>query len=263
MEVFRTMSEEKYDFNEWVRNNAEPDEEMDPVEEEYTRKLHILSFYIDKKGINIISQLNGIYVFVDRNYTNAVAAGDTWICSVQLSASNVYYAKPVKKLTLSELMNFDERLRENILNTFWLKHRKELTTLLEPRLRNELQSKLTEDISKQMESEITMLKEENEKLNKLLVETRFQLEKAYEAPVQEGEYILLGSEETVRANVEDSKTITLSSDDSEPHNVPSQPISVQIQTPAVPAIKRATQVPQKYEVERISEDTLFSPSFTE
>ncbi len=79
MEVFRTMTEERYEFNEWVRNNTEPDEEMDAVEEEYTRKLHILSFYIDKKGINIISQLNGIYVFVDRNYTNAVAAGDTWI----------------------------------------------------------------------------------------------------------------------------------------------------------------------------------------
>ncbi len=83
----------------------------------------------------------------------------------------------------------------------------------------------------------------------------------------EGEFVMLGSEDAVSPAAPQpvGDTISLFSDDDVPVQQASA-VPAPMQQPAtrtVPTIKRAVAVPQKFEVERLSENVLYSPSFTD
>ena len=74
---------------------------------------------------------------------------------------------------------------------------------------------------------------------------------------------MLGSDDPVGAQSDESDLIKLSSDEPAPRQTIPTPAVAQPQVPAAPLIKRETEAPQRFEVQRISEDTLYSPSFTD
>ena len=262
------MSDQKIDFIDWQAQNRQ-DDEITEAENKYVSELVVLTFNIDKKGINIISTHNGQIVFVDKYATYDVSAGETWVCRITSKNYTVEYAMPLLKLTLSEVMNFNEQLRENILNILWKRNRSELTEMLEGRIRNEVQSKLLEESRQSQEAEIRKLNETIDHLQKELHETKFQLESKKEIVPKQEEFILLTSQPATAAQTpaeavsEDTdEEISLSSEFVPPRASVVQSV-VQPQQRGIPQIKRAIAPPVRYDVERIGEDSLRSPSFTD
>ena len=91
------MSDQKIDFIDWQAQNRQ-DDEITEAENKYVSELVVLTFNIDKKGINIISTHNGQIVFVDKYATYDVSAGETWVCRITSKNYTVEYAMPLLKL---------------------------------------------------------------------------------------------------------------------------------------------------------------------
>ena len=259
------------DFQAWQASQKfEGEEDAEEMAEEYSKKLHILTFGLDKKGTNIVAQLNGLIVFVDREFQYEVGIGDTWICKTE-PGFNCAYATPLIKITLNDILNFNEQLRENVLSILWRKHGSDLKAIFENRYKAELQGKIAEELKEEYEERLARATKEKDDLESELRQTRFQLETQRFTPrSQEEDFILLGSDDNSKgpdAGMYGScDEISLSSAD-----VPRSPgIVNNMGVPQVqeaprgpPQIKRAEPVTQKFEVERIGEDTIRSPSFTD
>lgn len=262
------MTEEKMDFFEWRSANRDNlDDDIRDTENRYVNDLEVLTFRVGNKGFEIISTYRDQIVFVDKNSSNEVAAGETWLCRLRSNSVSVWYAMPVLRITLSEVMNFNEELRENVLSSLWAKNRKELTLMLEERLRKEIQEKLITEVNESNSEEKNRLKKRIEELESELHETRFQLDAQEKMCVAslDDDYITLGSEDTVKvlsdANVSEKTEVNV--EDRQTASAVTQiPQTSQIPK-TIPQIKRVTAVPQKFEVERISDNSLRSPSFTD
>ncbi len=268
MEGCLTMSEKKIDFIKWQANHRSDDEETEKLLDEFSNQLHILTFRLNRNGSDVISDCNGRIVFVNRDFQFEVSVGDTWICKLT-PAQNCAYATPLMKITLNDVLNFNEQLRENVLGILWQKHGSDLKVIFENRYKNELQSKIAEEFKTDYEEKINRISKEKEEIEDELHQTRFQLKSQdTSSSVDLDEFILLGTDDIVTKsdpNVGLSKppesqskgvvgSNTVRSTDGNP-----PPVS-QI---SVPQIKRAAAVTQKYDVIRIGPDTISSPSFTD
>ena len=263
------MSDQKMDLLKWQASQKfEGEDDAEEMVEEYSKKLHILTFSLDKKGTNIVSQHNGCIVFVDRDFQYEVAIGDTWVCSL-VPGYNCAYATPLIKITLNDILNFNEQLRENVLGILWRKHGNDLKAIFENRYKSELQSKIAEELKADFEDRLERTIKEKDELENELRQTRFQLEtQRTPVAIAENDFVMLRSDDSPAGAVAvpgEAETISLSSSNTEtlPPKISAgiQPVSVQQRGP--PQIKRAEPVTQKFEVERIGEDTLRSPSFTD
>ena len=262
------MSEKKIDLIEWQASHRFDDEETEKLLEEFSNQLHILTFILDRNGTNVISLQNGCIIFVNRDFQFEVSVGDTWICKLT-PAHNCAYATPLMKITLNDVLNFNEQLRENVLRVLWQKHGSDLKVIFDNRYKSELQSKIAEELKTDYEEKINRISKEKEEIEDELHQTRFQLKsQETSSAVDLEEFIFLGTDDKVTKsdpNMDLPKSPEFQSD----VVVESYPIrSTDGSPPSVgqisaPQIKRTVAVTQKYEVMRIGPDTISSPSFTD
>ena len=264
------MSDQKMDFREWQAGQKfDGDDGSSELVKDYSERLHILTFGLDRKGTSIVSQISGRIVFVDRDFQYEVAIGDTWVCKLS-EGNNCSYAVPLIKVTLNEILNFNENLRENVLSTLWKKHGSDLKIIFENRYKTELQNKIAEELKADYDEKLARAMKERDELENELRQTRFQLE-VQSTSMQSGadEYILLGSDDVpsadakATASLEEARQTSPETSERYPvQNATAVPSQAPVQR-GPPQIKRTEPVTQKFEVERTGPDTIRSPSFTD
>ncbi len=262
------MSEKKIDLIEWQASHRFDDEETEKLFREFSNQLYILTFRLDRNGTKVISQHNGCIIFVNRDFQFEVSVGDTWICKLT-PAQNCAYATPLIKITLNDVLNFNEQLRENVLRVLWQKHGSDLKVIFENRYKNEIQSKIAEELKTDYEEKINRISKEKEEIEDELHQTRFQLKsQETSSPVDLDEFIFLGTDDIITKS-DPNVNLPKSSEFKSNVVAESNPIRSTDGSPApvsqisAPQIKRTGAVTQKYEVTRIGPDTISSPSFTD
>lgn len=263
------MTEGRRDFLEWQRDMASKVEDSGFTETDYReqiRKLRILGFHIDRKGENIVSEIDGTIVFVDRKYSGEkVMVGDVWLCSAVM-VGMVYYAMPLKKITSSMIMGLSDDIRDGIIDALWKSNRAEFVKIFEQRYKEDVYQQAYNQAKEESQAIIAGLEDKVSSLSKQVEHSRMILG-SQESPE---DYIVLGSEE-----------------DAELENVTTQvvpvyePASVQmpredfnpvigrrsmVSAPGMPEVRVADQLPwrvptQRYVVERLAEETIYSESF--
>lgn len=259
------MGEKKTDFRTWQSDYAGSlDDESANKILSYASSLAVLTFTPNKKdgGSSLISKFEGSIAFVDSNCTDLVSAEDTWLCRIDRSGYNVCYATPLIKITLSAVLNYNERLRNDLLDILWKKNNTELRRELTSRLRDEIEASIRTEEKNSAEERIKALEEEKNELRDELAQVQLQLSKANSRPSVQ-DYIELGSDED-GIILDSAELPTIST-------VPTIP--PRIQAPAAPygniyphfATPNMTwaQPRARYEVVRVGEIALKSPSFTE
>ncbi len=135
------MTEERQDFMDWQRDMTSTVESNGFTQDEYreqVRRLKVLGFHIDRKGENIVSEIDGVIVFVDRKYNGEkVLAGDVWLCSTTMKGM-VYYAMPLKKITSSMIMGLSDEIRDQIINALWRSNRAEFERIFEQKYKEDV-----------------------------------------------------------------------------------------------------------------------------
>ena len=133
------MTEERLDFMDWQRDMSNVVESNGFTQDDYReqiRRLKVLGFHIDRKGVNIVSEIDGVIVFVDRKYSGEkVLAGDVWLCSATM-VGMVYYAMPLKKITSSMIMGLSDEIRDQIIDALWCSNRSEFERIFELRFQS-------------------------------------------------------------------------------------------------------------------------------
>lgn len=174
------MRGERMDFLDFQRTMADRIEDEGFTEQDLAsevKKLKILHFDIDKKGVNIVSQYEGTIVFIDPRYNGEqVNRGDIWLCSVY-SVSTVYNAIPLKKITASILLGLDDHLRRSIEESLWKSNRKQFEEIFKEKYSAEIYSRAYSEAAKKYEAQI---KEKNLRLSEIeknLIQSRFMMDK--------------------------------------------------------------------------------------
>ena len=120
------MTGQRMDFMEFKKSMIDQFGDLGFTEEELmseVRRLKILRFDLDKKGLNIVSQFEGTIVFIDPKYDGEqVNRGEIWLCSIR-SVSTVYNAIPLRRINASILMGLDEGMRRSIVDSLWKSNR--------------------------------------------------------------------------------------------------------------------------------------------
>ncbi len=234
--------------------------------EKQAKTLHILRFGLDKRKTNIVSQIDGTIVFVDRDYVGTVQVDDAWLCSVS-EKSSVYYAIPLKKITAATFAEFDERLRAEIEEHIWAANKPTLRSVFAEKYRDETYKKAVEETSAKNAEIIRSLKERVADLEKQVEQSRIVMESG-NRPEDEG--IELSSEEVPEETQE--PVAVPAQDVPEQEEVPPRILTGGGYTPRVPGIPeiRAADGAQpsgsagrKYYVERLDENTLYSDAFAD
>ncbi|MDO5854033.1 MAG: hypothetical protein Q4Q62_08395, partial [Thermoplasmata archaeon] len=141
-------------------------------------RLHVLRFDWDKKGVNVVSSLDHVIVFVSPHYNgDQPEIGDVWLCSVE-PHSSVFWAYPLMRITSSFLMGLSDGMREEIYDSLWATNRKEFEKEFEKRYRESAMVAAREQLEKShraeiagMQARIEALKTENEQ-NRILLQSR-------------------------------------------------------------------------------------------
>ena len=136
------------DFEDWRMSSADEYGVRGVDREAYREavsKLHVLSFHIDRKGENIVSEIDGVIAFIDkRYYGESVSPGDVWLCNA-VFRNTVFYVTPLKKITSSIIMGLSDDIREDIVNAIWKTNRREFEKIFEERYKEEIYARATEE----------------------------------------------------------------------------------------------------------------------
>lgn len=173
------MKGERMDFLDFQRTMADRIEDEGFQEEDLAseiRKLKILKFDIDKKGVNIVSQYDGTIVFIDPKYNGEqVNRGDIWLCSVY-SFSTVYNAMPLKKMTASSILGLDEGLRRSMEESLWRTNRREFEEIFKERYSAEIYSRAYNEAKEKYEAQLRERDQRIAELEKELGQSRYMMQ---------------------------------------------------------------------------------------
>lgn len=240
------------------------------------KKLRILGFHLDReKKSNVVSEIDGKIVFVDRMYTSQVAIGDVWICSV-IEKGTVYYATPLKKITAATAMDFSDNIREEIINALWETNKRSYVKIFEEKYKKDIYKQASQEQETKDKDIIESLKRKVEDLSNQLEQSRFVIESRNEGEFNIEEEITLGEPPAQKLTPveDDDAEITLSVDSGSKYTIdPSVPATLlnnnyaprvpglpEIHNPELP---RSEPVARKYHVERLDPTTLYSESFAD
>lgn len=143
-------------------------------------RLHVLHFHLDRKyGTNIVSELKGTIVFIDNKYYGeSIRPDEVWLCSVEFSLNNVFYAMPLKKITSSVLMGLGEGVRKEIVDGLWNSNRMLFEEEFRERYFEEAYQRGSKDATERAEDRIAGLVSRIEELEEELAGTRMMLQGA-------------------------------------------------------------------------------------
>ncbi|MDR3075233.1 MAG: hypothetical protein LBU30_04260 [Candidatus Methanoplasma sp.] len=149
------------DFNNFI---AEYSEQYGLSEEDWggLRKNVILSFAEDDSG-KITAWHKGIPVFRHWDSEKTISPGDTWICSLDKSKGNYYFAKGLQRIDSSFMYELKRDQIEEIANAVWKEQRHIIEPLLEDKYKEMMNEQLTQavnDIRAEYEKKIETMKDE-------------------------------------------------------------------------------------------------------
>lgn len=261
------MTEYRQDFMDWQRDMSNVVESNGFTQDEYheqIRRLKVLGFHIDRKGVNIVSEIDGVIVFVDRKYSGEkVLAGDVWLCSATM-VGMVYYAMPLKKITSSMIMGLSDEIRDQIIDALWSSNRSEFERIFEQRYKEDVYRQAYSQANEENQTIIAGLKSTIDDLTKQVEHSRMLI-----GGLESSEdYIVLGSEETREVSAEDS-AVQLVHEIAQGSGEEFNPVigrRTMVSTPGMPEVRVSDQsqgkIPSvKNSVERLSEETIYSESF--
>lgn len=261
------MTEERMDFLDWQRDMSNTVEANGFTQDEYreqVRRLKVLGFHIDNKGVNIVSEIDGVIVFVDRKYNGEkVLAGDVWLCSATM-VGMVYYAMPLKKITSSMIMGLSDEIRDQIINALWRSNRAEFEKIFEQRYKENVYKQAYAQANDENQAIIAGLKSTIDDLTKQVEHSRMLIG----GMESSDDYIVLGSEDVAETPKEEAgvrQVQEVVQALAEEFN-PVIGRRAMVSAPGMPEVRVSDQfqgrIPSvKYTVDRISEETIHSESF--
>ncbi len=266
------MTEQKMDLfdfrKEMVDRGIDGEEALGSLDKGL-KKIHMLTFGLDNKKVNIVSFLNGKITFVDGRFPGKVEVGDVWICSVS-SSGTVNYAMPLYKITASFLINLDSRLREEMIDSLWERNKSMFETDFAQRYKDEVHDSAILEARAELGDKIVELKSRVSELENQLAQNRILSKTVSAVQEPQTEMIELGSE------IDNNGCIELGSEaimvDAEipsfrTPSVPKIPNTYRAGSPGIPEIRiaeaREPTPHMVFHVERIGEETLYSESFTD
>lgn len=264
------MEEKRMDFFDFQRQMADSAEDEGFTAEdvrEQVKMLKILGFHIDRKGENIVSEIDGVIAFIDRKYSGeTVAPGDIWLCSVT-KVGLVYYAMPLRKITSSMIMGLSDEIREGIIETLWKKNRSEFVKIFEKNYKEAIFQQAYREAEEKSAGIVAELQAKVAELNRQVEHSRIVLG-SREA---EEDYIELGSEYEEPAVAEpaiNAAAPVQTPDVQRPADIFNPVIGRKsmVSAPGMPEVRVSEplfrQPPaQRYAVERVSEETIYCESF--
>lgn len=136
------------------------------------KKLYVLEFHIDSHGENIVSSIDGIIAFIERNYMGeTISPGDIWLCSGTFR-NTVYYVMPLKKITSSMIMGLSDGIRDEIIDALWKANRRQFEKIFEDRYKNNLYHQARTEARDESAKIIEGLQEKMKDLEKQLEHSR-------------------------------------------------------------------------------------------
>ena len=261
------MTEGRMDFMDWQRDMSNAVESSGFTQDDYreqVRRLKVLGFHIDRKGENIVSEIDGVIVFIDRKYSGEkVLAGDIWLCSATM-VGMVYYAMPLKKITSSMIMGLSDEIRDQIIDALWRSNRSEFERIFEQRYKEDVYKQAYSQAKEENQTIIAGLKSTIDDLTKQVEHSRILI-----GGMESSEdYIVLGSEDVAETSKEEADIQQVQ----EVVQVPVEEFNpvigrrTMMSAPGMPEVRVADQFQgrppsMKYVVERVSEETIHSESF--
>lgn len=266
------MTEQRMDFVKWQRDMLGSVEDSGFTEDDYreqVRKLRILSFHVDRKGENIVSQIDGVIAFVDRRYNGErVMPGDVWLCTAVMSGT-VYYVMPLRKITSSMIMGLSDEIRDGIVESLWKSNRTEFVRIFEQRYKEDMYKQAYDQAKQESDEIIAGLKDKVAELS-MQVEHSRMLIGGQGSPE---EYIVLGSEDEADDGKAPEQAAVTSPKQAEHMSVAQQedfnPVvgrRTMVSAPGMPEMRVSDTIQwrapaQRYEVQRLAEETIYSESF--
>ena len=262
------MTEERMDFLDWQRDMSNTVEANGFTQDEYreqVRRLKVLGFHIDNKGVNIVSEIDGVIVFVDRKYNGEkVLAGDVWLCSATM-VGMVYYAMPLKKITSSMIMGLSDEIRDQIIDALWRSNRSEFERIFEQRYKEDVYGQAYARANEENKTIIDGMQRKIDDLTKQVEHSRMLIGGMESSE----EYIVLGSEEIAETEDAEDPAAQLIQETVQTSGEEFNPVigrRSMASAPGMPEVRVSDQfqgrIPSvKYVVERISEETIYSESF--
>ena len=262
---------ERLDFQDWQREMLEVVNDNGFSENDYheqVRKLKILGFHVDRKGENIVSEIDGTIVFVDRKYNGEkVLAGDIWLCSAVM-VGMVYYALPLKKITSSMVLGLSDTIRDDIVDALWRKNRPEFIRIFEQNYKQGIYNQAYNQAKSESEGIIAELEDRIDMLTKQVEHSRMVIE----SKGSPEDFIILGSDEPSDESDVRPVSEAVSVLEAEPAQTLREEFNPVIgrksmlSAPGMPEVTVSEQVQrrvpvQKYDVERLTEETIYSESF--
>ena len=265
------MTEEKVNLLDLQKNlieNGSEDIVASDFIEKTKRKIHLLTFQLDKQKKNISAQLNGMIVFVDSKFPGKVEVGDTWICTAELAQSGTaYYAMPIYKVTAALLMNLNNDLRKDMIDSLWRRNKKIFEGEFAERYKGEIHDAAINEARNELGGIISELQTKVSSLELQLEQNRILNQtNAVSAKVEPYE-IELGSEPIDTGCIELGSETTFEQVTPMDHSPQAIPSTHRYSTPGIPEIrapeKRSISKPIVFRVDRLDEETLYSESFTD
>lgn len=219
-------------------------------------RLHVLKFHMDRRGENIVSEIDRTIVFVNPGYVGDwPEVGEIWFCNV-IPHNNVYWADPLIRVNSALLMGLDERIRNEMFSALWQTNRKEFEKVFEDRYRQAALETAKEQLEAAHREEVESLKRRISELESTVAQDRILL-----STRREDDEIELSSDEEVPAEI-------AARPERQEEYVPQIPRTYRQPAPGVPEMMRSPQyvedVPElSFKVTRITPNCISSPSFTD
>jgi hypothetical protein len=181
------------DFNDFL---TEYHEKYGLSEEDWSdlRKYVVLSFTEDDSG-RVSAKYKGVPVFSQREYEKIMSAGETWICSLDMSKETYYFAKGLQRIDSSFMYELKKDQIKEIADVIWNDQKHIIEPLLEDKYKEIMEAHMMqsmEGIKEKYEGQIRLMNEEIHQL-----QTRDAENKQIIASLQEQKEAMKKNEEHI------------------------------------------------------------------
>ncbi|MDR1404922.1 MAG: hypothetical protein LBJ20_05105 [Candidatus Methanoplasma sp.] len=105
----------------------------------------IISFSEEDTG-RVVARYKGVPVFRHRDSEKTISAGDTWICSLDMSRDTYYFAKGLQKIDASFMYELKRDQIEEIANAVWKEQKHVIEPLLEDKYKKIMEEQLAQAV---------------------------------------------------------------------------------------------------------------------
>jgi hypothetical protein len=134
------------DFNDFVSQYNQYDaldDDLDRIE-----KSAILTFEYDQRHDNVSAMYKTVPVFRNKKYENVILAGEIWLCTLDTTHPNYYFATPIHKIDASFLFELKKSQIDEIAEIIWKNHE----GVIRPQLDEKYHDIMNEAISKAVDN---------------------------------------------------------------------------------------------------------------